>query len=237
MHLTAYVGYYFENMRIVHTYSFKNGELFLQQKHPKEFQEVNKAIKSLDALLCLTKESREKTKKGQILFSPVDMNNYLKLVFHQKGWTLKAVSGRKKKFVEPRHTFSKGRYREMDGIKNKVGLEIQFGKYAFMGYDIFSKMIIFKNLGYIECGVEIVPSNELVKQMSTGVSTFEQLLVDFENRGESNIDIPVFVISIGLTEEEKIKSQTLRELFKTNRKEALSKIKLRSYKGSPPGPK
>ena len=67
---------------------------------------------------------------------------------------------------------------EMDGIKNKVGLEIQFGKYAFMGYDIFSKMIIFKNLKYIECGVEIVPSSELVKQMSTGVSSFEQLLVD-----------------------------------------------------------
>ena len=125
----------------------------------------------------------------------------------------------------------------MDGIKNKVGLEIQFGKYAFMGYDIFSKMIIFKNLKYIECGVEIVPSSELVKQMSTGVSSFEQLLVDFENRGESNIDIPVFVISIGLTEEEKAKCQTLRDLFKANRKKALSKIKLRKYNGSPPGPK
>jgi len=125
----------------------------------------------------------------------------------------------------------------MDGIKNKVGLEVQFGKYAFMGYDIFSKMIIFKNLKYIECGVEIVPSSELVKQMSTGVSSFEQLLVDFEHRGESNIDIPVFVISIGLTDEEKVKSQTLRELFKTNRVEALAKLKLRKYNGSKPGPK
>lgn len=125
----------------------------------------------------------------------------------------------------------------MDGIKNKVGLEIQFGKYAFMGYDIFSKMIIFKNLKYIECGVEIVPSSELVKQMSTGVSSFEQLLVDFENRGESDIDIPVLVLSIGMTDEEKTKSQTLRELFKTNRTEALAKIKLRKYHGSKPGPK
>lgn len=125
----------------------------------------------------------------------------------------------------------------MDGIKNKVGLEIQFGKYAFMGYDIFSKMIIFKNLQYIECGVEIVPSSELVKQMSTGVSSFDQLLVDFNNRGESNIDIPVFIVSIGLTDEEKTKCQTLRELFRTNKKEALAKIKLRKYSGSKPGPK
>jgi len=125
----------------------------------------------------------------------------------------------------------------MDGMKNKVGLEIQFGKYAFMGYDIFSKMIIFKNLGYIECGIEVVPAEELVKQMSTGVSSFDQLLVDFNNRGESDIDIPVFVIGIGLTEQEKTKAQKLKEHFKNNRKEALASIKLRKYHGSKPGPK
>lgn len=224
-------------MKIINTYSFKGGKGFLKQKHPKELREVFDAIKALDAILCLTKESKEKTKKGQVLFSPVDMNNYLKIALHQNGWTEKAKEGKKKKFSEPRHVFGKGRFREMDGIKNKVGLEIQFGKYAFMGYDIFSKMIIFKNLKYIECGVEIVPSSELVRQMSTGVSSFEQLLVDFENRGESNIDIPVFVLSIGLTNKEKIESQILRKLFKTNKKEALAKIKLRKYHGSKPGPK
>ncbi len=224
-------------MKIINTYSFKGGEKFIKTKHPKELREVQNAIKALDATLCLTKESKEKTKKGQVLFSPVDMNNYLKLFCHQKGWTTKSEEGKKRKFVEPRHAFGKGRFREMDGIKNKVGLEIQFGKYAFMGYDIFSKMIIFKNLGYIECGIEIVPSNELVKFMSTGVSSFEQLLVDFEHRGESDIDIPVFVMSIGLTDEEKTKSQTLRELFKSNRVEALTKMKLRKYNGSKPGPK
>lgn len=224
-------------MQVVNTYSFKDGENFLKTKHPKELQDIFEAINALDATLCLTKESKEKTKKGQVLFSPVDMNDYLKLFFHKKGWTEKSKVGKKRKFVEPRHVFGKGRFREMDGIKNKVGLEIQFGKYAFMGYDIFSKMVIFKNLQYIECGVEIVPSRELVKQMSTGVSSFEQLLVDFENRGESNIDIPVFVLSIGLTEKEKIKCQTHRELFKANKKEALTKIKLRKYNGSKPGPK
>jgi hypothetical protein len=224
-------------MKIINKYSFKGGEKFLQKNHPKELREIFNAIKALDATNCLTKESKEKTKKGQILFSPVDMNHYLKLVLHRKGWTKKAQDGKKKEFSEPRHAFGNGRFREMDGIKNRVGLEIQFGKYAFMGYDIFSKMIIFKNLKYIECGVEIVPSNELVKQMSTGVSSFEQLLVDFENRGESNIDIPVLVLSIGLTDEEKIASKTIRELFVANKAKAKTKIKLRKYNGSKPGPK
>lgn len=224
-------------MKIINAYSFKGGEEYLKERHPKELREVFGAIEALDATLCLTKESREKTKKGQVLFSPVDMNDYLKTVLHDKDWTEKAKGGKKKKYAEPRHAFGKGRFREMDGIKNNVGLEIQFGKYAFMGYDIFSKMIIFKNLGYIKCGIEIVPSSELVKQMSTGVSSFNQLPVDFNNRGESDIDIPVFIISIGLTDEETKKCQTLRELFRTNKKEALAKIKLRKYSGSKPGPK
>jgi len=224
-------------MKIVNTYSFKGGEKFLKVKHPKELREIQDAIKAIDATLCLTKESKEKTKKGQVLFSPVDMNNYLKLICYQKGWTTKAEEGKKKKFIEPRHKFTEGRSLEMDGVKNKVGLEIQFGKYAFMVYDILSKMVIFKNLGYINCGIEIVPSKELVRFMSTGVSYFEQLLIDLKNRGEANLDIPVFIISIGLTDEEKTKCQTLRELFRTNRKEAITKIKLRKYNGSAPGPK
>lgn len=223
-------------MKIVNTYSFKNGEDFVKRKHADELSEVIKAIELLDATICLTKESKEKTMKGKLLFSPTDMNNFLKLSLHALNWTEQA-NGKRKKYVEPRHAFGNGRFREMDGIKNKVGLEIQFGKYAFMGYDIFSKMIIFRNLKYIECGIEIVPGHELVKEMSTGVSSFEQLLVDFEYRGESNIDIPVFVISVGLTEEEKTKTQDLQALFKSDKNEALKIIRLRKYHGSKPGPK
>lgn len=131
-------------MKIINTYSFMDGEKFLKQKHSKELNDVFDAIEIMDAEFCLTKESKEKTKKGQILFSPVDMNNQLKSAFYKEGWTTKASDNKKKKFVEPRHAFGKGRFREMDGIKNKVGLEIQFGKYAFMGYDIFSKMRIIQ---------------------------------------------------------------------------------------------
>lgn len=223
-------------MKIVNTYSFKRGENFIQRNHADELSEVIKAIELLDATTCLTKESKEKTMKGKLLFSPPDMNDFLKISLHALNWTERA-SGKRKKYVEPRHSFGSGRFREMDGIKNKVGLEIQFGKYAFMGYDIFSKMIIFKNLGYIECGIEIVPGRELVKEMSTGVSSFEQLLVDFEHRGESNIDIPVFVIGIGLTEQEKAKTEDLQNLFKSDKKQALKIIQLRKYHGSKPGPK
>lgn len=223
-------------MEVINTYSFKKGEHFLKEQHPKELEEVLNAIREVNTIQCLTKESKEKTMKGYLLFSPRDLNDKLKSILHKMGWTAKSKNKRKK-YIEPRHAFGKGRFREMDGMKNKVGLEIQFGKYAFMGYDIFSKMIIFKNLGYINCGIEIVPAQELADQMSTGVSSFDQLLVDFVNRGESDIDIPVYVIGIGLTNEEEKQVVRLRDLFKNNRKQALKTIKLRKYKGSRPGPK
>lgn len=222
-------------MKVVKTYSFKNGEKYIKEKHPKELADVLTAIKNLDAIACLIKESKEKTMRGKLLFSPPDMNKSLKMVLHNKSWTDKAEQRRKKCYIEPRHYFGDRRFREMDGLKNKVGLEIQFGKYAFMGYDIFSKMIIFKNLGYIECGIEVVPGHELTKEMSTGVSSFDQLLVDFKYRGESDIDIPVYIIGIGLTDDEKERMRKKRHTFTNDREN--SSVKPRKYRGSRPGPK
>ena len=212
-------------MQIISTFSFKGGEEFLNRSHPTELSEIIEAIQDLDATTCLTKESKEKTMRGDLLFSPPDMNKRLRLYLRNKGWS------------EYRHSFGSGRFREMDGVKNMVGLEIQFGKYAFMGYDIFSKMVIFKKHGHIECGVEVVPTEGLVNKMSTGVSSFDQLLVDFENRGESNIDIPVFVLGIGLTTQEDKRSEEIRKHFKEDGRSAIAAIKLRKYHGSKPGPK
>jgi hypothetical protein len=84
----------------------------------------------------------------------------------------------------------------MDFIKNRLGTEVQFGKYAFMVYNVCAKMTIFHNEGLIDVGVEIVPLKELAAQMSTGVSYFEQFVWDLEHRGVSDIDIPVLILGI-----------------------------------------
>lgn len=223
-------------MKIYQSYSFKGGKEYIEKHHPDELADILSAIEHTDATTCLTKESSEITKKGKLLYSPPDLNKVLKTYLCEKGWT-KKVDGKKKTYAEPRHAFGKNRFREMDGIKNKVGLEVQFGKYAFMGYDIFSKMVIFNKLGYIDCGIEIVPVNGLCKHMSTGVSDYDQLMVDFEYRGESNIDIPVLVVGIGLTDKEELARQELQNLFTTDRTKALEVVMLKKYNGSLPGPK
>ena len=57
-------------------------------------------------------------------------------------------------------------------------------------------MTIFRNLGHIDAGVEIVPVKGFADQMSTGVSYFEQFVWDLKARGVADIDIPVLIIGI-----------------------------------------
>ena len=84
----------------------------------------------------------------------------------------------------------------MDFVKQKLGVEVQFGKYSFMVYNVAAKMTIFKNLGHIDTGMEIVPVKALADKMSSGVSCFEQFVWDLERRGIADIDIPVMIIGI-----------------------------------------
>lgn len=51
-------------------------------------------------------------------------------------------------------------------------------------------------VGFINAGVEIVPVKEFADEMSTGVSYFEQFVWDLEQRGVSDIDIPVLIYGI-----------------------------------------
>ena len=93
----------------------------------------------------------------------------------------------------------------MDMVKNKVGVEVQFGKYAFMVYNVSAKMTIFAKQGLIDSGVEIVAMREMTKEMSTGVSYFEQMKTDLEMRGIADIDIPVLILGIDVTKRPKQK--------------------------------
>jgi len=135
-----------------------------------------------------------------MLFCPKTLNAQFKKWFLEKKWSTVRVSCDypteyyvKNYRPKPLH---KGAFREMDFVKQKLGVEIQFGKYSFMVYNVAAKMTIFRNLGYIDTGVEIVPVKALADEMSSGVSYFEQFVWDLEQRGIANIDVPVLVLGI-----------------------------------------
>ena len=173
-------------MKVIDEYSHKNGKEWILQKFPEELQEVYSIIETINLNDFRTKESKEKTMLGKMLYSPAELNKEYKKVFSESGWAPYRIN----------LPFGNGAFREMDFVKHRLGVEVQFGKYAFMAYNVCAKMTIFHNLDVIDAGVEMVPMKHMADQMSTGVSYFEQIKWDLSTRGVGDIDIPVIVVGL-----------------------------------------
>ena len=187
-------------MIIAGEYSFNGGSAFINAKYPLLLNEIKQVITSVKANQHKTKTSEEKTMPGRKLYSPQSLNKAFKAKFYPKHWkSVKVQCDYPTKYYAANYKakkLNKGAFREMDFVKERLGVEVQFGKYAFMVYNVCAKMTIFNKLDHIEAGVEIVPIKAFADQMSTGVSFFEQFVWDLENRGVSNIDIPVLILGI-----------------------------------------
>ena len=92
-----------------------------------------------------------------------------------------------------------GAFKQVDFVKEKVLVEVQFGKYAFMFYDM-AKFQYFFNENKADVGVEIVPCHNLHHSMSSGVSYGEQLIFDIERLKRHFPAVPVKVILVDTEE-------------------------------------
>lgn len=138
---------------------------------------------------------------GKLLFRPRALNKAFKRAFVARRWeaNIRVHCDYPTDFYTSDYSppsVPQNAFREIDFIKNRLGAEVQFGKYASMVYNVCAKMTIFHNEGFIDAGVEIVPLKELAAEMSSGVSYFEQFVWDLEHRGVANIDIPVLILGL-----------------------------------------
>jgi len=79
-------------MRIIETYSHLNGLEFLLVHKPDLWKEVATVVTAVDAESCKNKVSKEKRTKGNLLYSPIEMNAWFKKLLQQKGWGESRVS-------------------------------------------------------------------------------------------------------------------------------------------------
>lgn len=185
-------------MKIVGEYSFAGGGSVVKKNFAAELEEITACIESIDREQYRTKLSKEISRRSGMLYAPRMLNKGFKEYLFPRGWRNARVACEYPNYYIDGyiHHETVGAFRDMDFVKNKLGVEVQFGKYSFMVYNVAAKMTIFKNLGVIEAGVEIVPVKELAMQMSSGVSYFEQFCWDLDQRGVSNIDTPVLILGI-----------------------------------------
>lgn len=201
-------------MKIVETYSHLNGLEFLLVHKPGLWKEIQSVISTVNAEKCKTKVSKEKTMKGKLLYSPIEMNSEFNKLLRTKDWqesrvsywvtkseklirkTLTMPPEEQKKEIESAGDTPIFSYNQTDFVKDRVAVEVQFGKYSFVAYDLFVKHLAFYVGDRIDVGIEILPMKSLQSQMSSGVAYYEGELYNVVRQGRGVPAVPLVIIGI-----------------------------------------
>lgn len=201
-------------MQIIKTYSHLNGLEYLLVHKKSLWLEVLNVIRDIDATKCKTKVSRELRMKGQTKYSPIDMNREFSERLQKCGWsesrvtywvtdderlirqTLPLPADEQKAAIKSAGRTPIMSYNQTDFVKDRVAIEVQFGKYAFVAYDLFVKHLAFYVRDQIDVGIEILPMKVLQSQMSSGPGYYEGELYNVIRNGRGVPAVPLVVIGV-----------------------------------------
>ena len=201
-------------MRIGEKYSHLNGWEYLQVHQPELWADVEQVIDSVEAAKYKTKPSLEKGRMGAMLYSPRDINEAFKVEFMKRGWRerrnsfwvtadeglMRKIYGlseaEQKRRIREADQTPIGSYNQTDFVKDRVAVEVQLGKYAFVAHDLFVKHLSFYVSDLIDVGIEILPMKEMEREMSSGVPYYERDLVNVIRQGRGVPAVPLVLIGI-----------------------------------------
>lgn len=201
-------------MKIKHIYSHLNGLEWIKFHKINLWKEIIDSIENVDPELCKTKVSKEKTMKGKILFSPPTMNEEIKKQLIIRGWSEERINyyvtededltseiisleeSKQKEKILSKNLNPIQSYHQTDFVKEKVSIEVQFGKYPFIEFDLFVKHLGFYHSKKIDLGVEIVPTKHLQSEMSSGPGYYERTLTHILRNGRGTPPVPFILIGV-----------------------------------------
>ena len=88
------------------------------------------------------------------------------------------------------------RVSQTDFVKDRIAVEVQFGKYSFVAYDLFVKHMAFYIGDVIDVGVEILAMKSLQKEMASGVGYYEGELYNLIREGRGVPAVPLVLIGV-----------------------------------------
>ncbi|MBR4046372.1 MAG: hypothetical protein IKK05_05675 [Alistipes sp.] len=201
-------------MRHDYIYNHLNAEEFLIVKRSAQWQQILDAIESIDANQFL-KISNDKTRRGEVLYNQVAINDEFKRILGSSGWnemkteyyvtgdisTSKDIVREKdaevqKRTIEERGHTAFSTYNQVDFVKDRIAIEVQFGKYFSVAYDLHVKHTFFFLRDEIDVGIEIIPTHAMMRRMDTGVSWFENEVTNVIREGRNNPSVPIVIIGI-----------------------------------------
>ncbi len=205
-------------MRITDAYLHNGSIDEVIEEYEDEIADLFSVIEEIPAEKIFVKDSNESRYSDIFLASPVTMNHMILIEgLHKNDWAVDHGSARGKEYIEkiglepesisdpicavdiaPNERWGK---RSVDGYKNGIAVEIQFGKYAFMMYDVLAKFGHFTKQQRMDLGIELVPSNKLYQNMSSGPGYFEQITAELEHLPDEYVNedsqVPALILGVG----------------------------------------
>ena len=201
-------------MRIANMYSHLNGYEYMLVHRKQQWEEIENAIKSIDANDFL-KVSDAKATLGQTFYDQKRINKEFEKILFPQNWqslkiyyyvvgdipTAKIISGirekeKQKEIIEQQGYIPMITNNQVDFVKDRIAIEVQFGKYFSVAYDLHVKHTFFFLRDDIDVGIEIIPTRKMSLYMDSGVPWFENELANVIREGRSNPTVPIVMIGI-----------------------------------------
>lgn len=201
-------------MQIGASYSHLNGEEYLLVHHKDAYHEVLEVIRQVDAEHFRTKRSKEARKQKRLLYNPKALNRKFDELLKRKKWQPKHYSyfvskdhkimreainlppNEQKGFLIQKGETPLKSYKRTDFVKDGIAIEVQFGKYSFIAYDLFVKHLLFYSGNVINVGVEVLPMKSMQSEMSSGIAYYEGELANVLRHGRGSPPVPLVLIGI-----------------------------------------
>jgi hypothetical protein len=175
---------------VVDSCSHMFGEEVLIYRHKNIHEEILEVLDRTPVVRSLV--SQESRRYGELLFSGKDFNGPLEEAFRSRGWLPRTL-------VYPGQTdysFT------VDFCKEKVGLEIQFGKYFAVQKDLYNLLYLFglEEQERIDVGVIVIPSDALHSKMASGVGKFSSIITAIRSHARNDPAVPIWILGIDVAE-------------------------------------
>jgi hypothetical protein len=201
-------------VKIAQFYSHLNGYEHIMHHKPEMWSELSAVVEAVDAEASKTKVSKESRTQGRVFYSPTAMNIAYKSELNARGWherrtsywvtddhvlilkTMRLEASEQKQVILNAWKTPISSYNQTDFVKNRIELEVQFGKYSFVAYDLFVKHMAFFIGEIIDVGIELLPMKALQSEMSSGVPYYESAIYDLLRQGRNTPAVPLVVVGV-----------------------------------------
>lgn len=201
-------------MRIANSYNHLNAYEYLLVNKSLQFDEIRNCLTRINANEFL-KISCDKAKLGKVLYSQTDINKTIKNILNSDGWTERKIQyyvtgdeqttreivnildkNEQKRIIDSRGFPSYSTFNQVDFQKDRIAIEVQFGKYFSVAYDLHVKHTFFYSRNDIDVGIEVIPTKAMEEHMDTGVSWFENEVTNVIREGRTNPPVPILILGI-----------------------------------------